>query len=494
MQKTPGLQRVSEPIGPVQLADAGRVRPHGRPPDIDFRQRRVHLIGIGGSGMRGAAGVLLQCGARVSGSDRQDCNSLNGLVQAGAKVFSGHCAGNLPDELDLVVHSAAIPETNEELAAARRLGVRILKYAELLGELMALRDGVAVAGTHGKSTTTALCAHLFRVAGLDPSYVIGAAAVQLNGGSGVGMGPHFIVEACEFDRSFLHLRPNHAAILNIEADHLDCYRDLSEIEAAFTTFARNVPLDGLIVANHDDTAVARAVADADARVETFGFTSGATWRADRPVANLGRYSFDVSFEGSHLFQASLGIVGRHNIANALAATALAFNAGATREALAEGLRSFQGVDRRMSRRGRWRGVTVVDDYAHHPTEIRVTLAALRAHYEPQRLWVVFQPHQHSRTRILMEQFARSFTLADEIIIPTIYGSRDSELEIKRTGARHLVRRIQANGGQVTHVPELNDVVALLHDRTNDGDLVVTMGAGDVWKVADQLVDRLQRTG
>jgi UDP-N-acetylmuramate--alanine ligase len=494
MQKTPTSQRLLGKIAQARREVTPRRAFRGRRPDIDFTGKRVHMIGIGGCGMRGAADLLLRCGAVITGSDRQPCRELDNLIRAGANVFSGHSADNLPDKVDLVVRSAAVPDSNEEVAAARRLGIPVLKYAELLGALMALRDGIAIAGTHGKSTTTALCTHLFRVAGLDPSYVVGATAPQLNGGSAVGVGEHFIVEACEYDRSFLHLRPNHAAILNIEEDHLDCYRDLAEIEAAFHTFAASVPDHGLIVANHDDDGVARAIAGVAAPIETFGFKPGATWRATNQMVDLGRNTFDVAYEDAHLFRASLAIPGRHNVANALAATALAWNAGATRDAVAEGLRSFEGVVRRMSHRGRWRGVTVIDDYAHHPTEIHVTLAALRTRYRPRRLWVVFQPHQHSRTRILMDEFARSFELADEIIVPNIYGSRDSESEIKRTGAHQLVTRIAANGGHVTHVPELSDVVTMLEEQTANGDMVVTMGAGDVWKAADELVERFQRTG
>lgn len=484
ISRAPGIRPPGDSVDP-------RIRRRMR--EIVFQGRRVYMIGIGGCGMLGAAGLLLRCGAIVSGSDRRAFEGLGSLNKSGVTVHIGQRAGNVPAGVDLVVCSAAIPETNTELRAARAMGCRIIKYAELLGELMTLRTGVAVAGTHGKSTTAALCAHLFRVSGLDPSYVIGATTPQLNGGSGVGMGEHIIVEACEFDHSFLHLRPKFAAILNIEADHLDCYRDLNEIVAAFRTFANGIPAEGLIIASHADVSVSAAVSRAPGRVETFGFEEGATWRAANLVMDRGRYSFDVTFEGMHLFQTSLGIAGRHNVSNALAAAALAWNAGASRDAVAEGIRSFEGVDRRMSSRGRWRGVTIVDDYAHHPTEIRVTLAALRERYAPSRTWVVFQPHQHSRTRILMDDFAKSFGFADEIIIPAIYGSRDTELDIKRMGGQCLVTRIRSHGGRARYVAELGEVAALLERRVGSGDLVVTMGAGDVWRVADELVERLQRT-
>ncbi len=448
------------------------------------------MIGVGGCGMHAAARLLMNCGANVSGSDRSAFRGIGSLTEFGAKVHTSQAASNIADRIDLIVHSAAVPETNEELIAARASGSRVIKYAELLGELMRVRTGVAIAGTHGKSTTTALSAHLYRSAGLDPSYVIGANVPQFGGGSGVGMGEHFVVEACEFDRSFLHLRPKQAAILNIEADHLDSYEDIDEIIEAFGAFARNVAPDGLIVARYGDANVSAAVGVAEARVETFGFEPGATWRAANVELEDGHYSFDVTYEDQRLFRASLLVAGLHNVSNALAATALAWNAGGGCDALAEALRTFKGVDRRMSLVGQAGGVTVVDDYAHHPTEVRVSLAAVRDRYAPNRVVVVFQPHQHSRTRILMDDFAASFELADEVIIPDIYGSRDTELDIKRTGAQTLVARIRENGGCVRYIPRLSDIAAELTPELLPGDLVVTMGAGDIWKLADELAERV----
>ena len=465
------------------------VRLRSRP--IDFAGVRVHMIGIGGCGMAGAARLLLQCGADVTGSDRSPFRGLGDLVESGACVHIGQRAANISAEVDLVVTSAAVPDDNIEIVTAQAAGCRVIKYAELLGELMRLRTGVAIAGTHGKSTTTALCTHLFRTAGLDPSFVIGAEAPQLGGASGVGMGEHFIVEACEFDRSFLHHRPQSAAILNIEADHLDCYTDLDDIIEAFSEFASHVPAHGLVITRSEDENAARAVKDVPVRVETFGFDESANWRGTNLSLDQGRYAFNVSYDGVSLLRASLCVAGRHNVANALAATALAWNAGASREAIAEGLSSFAGVERRMSLRGRYNGITIVDDYAHHPTEVRVTLRALRECYAPRRLWVVFQPHQHSRTRLFLEEFARSFGDADEVIVPRIYRSRDSKHEIAQTQGHTLVRRIQANGVSVSWIPELGDVAEVLQRRCRSGDLVVTMGAGDVWKLCDDLVERLQ---
>jgi UDP-N-acetylmuramate--alanine ligase len=315
---------------------------------------------------------------------------------------------------------------------------------------------------------------------------------QLGGGSGVGMGEHFIVEACEFDRSFLHLRPRCAVVLNVEEDHLDCYSGIDEIVDAFSEFANLVPEDGLIVANHADVQVSRAVGGSRSRVETFGFESDATWRAYNVEIDEGRYSFDVSYEGLRVLRTSMGIAGRHNVLNALSAIAVAWNAGASCESIDDGIRTFEGVDRRMSLRGQVGGVTVVDDYAHHPTEIRVTLEAVRQRYAPERTWVVFQPHQHSRTRILLDGFGRSFERADEVIIPDIYRSRDLDTDLLPGGSATLVERIRENGVRVQHIPTFGAIVDELAAVVRDGDLIVTMGAGNVGELADELVGRLQR--
>lgn len=457
-----------------------------------FTGKQVHLIGIGGCGMRGVAGLLLKHGAIVSGSDRAAFEGQEILTAAGAMISIGQDAANLPAHPDIVVYSAAVPNENPELSAARKRGCRVLKYAELLGEIMRFRTGVAVAGTHGKSTTSALTAHLFKSAGHDPSFVIGANVPQLGGGSGVGVGEHFIVEACEFDRSFLHLRPKSAAILNIEADHLDCYSGIDQIVEAFGKFAGLLPSDGLMVAPYGDPLVAAAVNTTAARVETFGFDEGATWRATNYLVDRGRYTFDILFEDMPVLRTSLAIAGKHNVANALAAAAFAWNAGVTRDQIAEGLASFTGVQRRMSLRGNARGVTVVDDYAHHPTEVRVTLEALRDRYAPKRLWVVFQPHQHSRTRIFMDDFARSFSDADEVIIPQVYRSRDMDSDVDEDRGAMLASRIEQNRRKVRYIPAMDTIASVIESEATDGDLVITMGAGDVWRLADDVVQRLQK--
>ncbi len=462
------------------------------PAGIDFADLSVHMIGIGGSGMSGAAAMLLSMGARVSGSDAQKFDGVGRLVKRGARVMIGQRAENVPSDARLVVASAAIPATNPELVEARSRGLRVLSYAELLGVVVGLREGLAVAGTHGKSTTTAMTAFLLREAGLDPSFVVGAHCDQLGGSSAAAGGRHFVVESCEYNRSFLHLRPALAAVLNVEPDHLDYYSGISEIVEAFGQFCRQVRPDGLVVVNGDDECACRAASSSAAKVETFGFSKGLDWRAIDLVEERGCFQITVEYQGERAFVTRMGIAGKHNVANALAAAALAHRAGCSYEQIAASLSRFQGISRRMMLRGTGRGVTIVDDYAHHPTEIRATIKAVRGQYAPRRTWVVFQPHQHERTRVFLEDFAGSFGDADEVIVSDIFSAREGSSRYGSEGSMELVARIHAHGGRATYLATLESVTEHLDAMVVEGDMVLTMGAGDIWKVADGLVERICR--
>lgn len=455
-----------------------------------YAARRIHLIGVGGSGMCGLAGVLLRCGAIVSGSDRASFKIAGRLEDLGAAIHVGHDRANLPAECDLIVSSAAIPPDNVEYAEAVRRGIPIRSYAQMLGEVMRLRIGIAVAGTHGKSTTTALLAFILRQARLDPTFVVGADVRQLDGSSGVGDGPHFVAEACEFNRSFLNLAPQYAAILNVEEDHLDCFSGIDEIAEAFAALARLVADDGAVIVNGDDPVAVKSARHACA-VETFGLSPDCTWRAINVTSERGCYRFDVLKDGRpHLHAALDALPGRHQVHNSLAAAALAHHAGVSPDAVAAALPKFAGADRRLTPRGEVGGVLVLDDYGHHPTEIQATLAAVREHYPGRRLWVVFQPHQHSRTRFLMEDFARSFGHADHLLVPDIYFVRDSAAEQDRVSSGRLVERVRANGKDAVYLPTHGEIVEHLLARVRKGDAVLTIGAGDVWKIADELFGRL----
>jgi len=461
-----------------------------------FTGKRVHMIGIGGSGMRALAKMLIDRGAVVSGSDMGEGAAVDRLVREGATIHVGQKADNIPSECDLVVYSAAIHEQNPELLAARqraplpaegRPALEVIKYSQMLGRLMAEHVGIAVSGTHGKSTTTAMVAFVLTAAGMKPSFIVGATVEQLGGPSGVGAGKHFVAEACEYDRSFLNYRPHYAAILNIEEDHLDCYPNIDAIIEAFRAFASQVKPEGVLVANGEDRNVAPAVRAASCEVQTFGQAEGCTWRGVNMTAERGRYRMDILFKGQKYCRLNVSLPGLHNVYNSLAAAALLHHAGVEGERISELLGRFAGTRRRMTLKVSLNGVTVVDDYAHHPTEIQVTLRAIRDYFQPRRLICVFQPHQHSRTRFLLNDFARSFGSADEVIVPDIYFVRDSAREKDHISSEDLVAQIRLRGGSAAYLKTFDDIVRHLQGALGPGDLVVTMGAGNIWEVADEIV-------
>lgn len=459
-----------------------------------FFGKRVHFIGIGGSGMSGLARMLLDSGASVTGSEPRPNAQTAALARRGITISSEQDGRLLSRDVDLVVRTAAVPDTNPEQRAANALGLPQLKYAQLLGEVMAERFGVAVAGTHGKSTTTAMTAFALLRSGLDPSFVVGGTVPQLGGGSRSGSGHAFIAEACEFDRSFHSLTPRVGLILNIEEDHLDCYQDLDQIVESFRQFAKLVPPDGLLIVNGGDGNVARAVAGASARIETVAVDAPADWTTRLLGDEGGFCRGQVFHQGVPVATLRLAVAGLHNLFNATMALAACAACGADVAGAAGALSEFAGVDRRMSEIGRFHGAIVVDDYGHHPTEVRATLAALRARYRPTRLLCVFQPHQHSRTRFLLNDFAASFAGADETILPDIYFVRDSEAERSRVSSSDLVDRIIGNGHRARHLPRFEAITDYLRGEAREGDLIVTMGAGNVWEIGRALVAGEDRDG
>jgi UDP-N-acetylmuramate--alanine ligase len=460
------------------------------PREGPFAGKRVHMIGVGGSGMRALAKMLLVRGATVSGSDMAASDAVDRLAESGATIHIGQSPENLPADCDMVVHSAAVHPDNPELVAAGQAGIETLKYSQMLGQVMAGHVGIAVAGTHGKSTTTAMVAYGLCQAGVDPSFVVGAAVPQLGGPSGVGCGEHFVAEACEFDRSFLSLRPRHATVLNLEEDHLDCYRDLEAIIEAFRAFVSQIAPEGTLVVNGEDRHAMASAGAARCAVETFGLSDPCRWRAVDLKMDRGRCRMQVELAGEPFCRIASRLPGVHNAYNALAATALLHLSGIEADTIGQCLSNFTGAQRRSTLKAQVAGVTVVDDYAHHPTEIQATLRALWDFYQPKRLICVFQPHQHSRTRFLLKDFARSFGVADEVILPDIYFVRDSDREKDYISSEDLVSQIRLNGGVATYCRTLGEIVRQLANGCREGDLVVTMGAGNIWEVADELVLRL----
>lgn len=444
--------------------------------------------------MSGLAALLVKHKAIVTGSDLADGVVIQRLRQSGADIKIGHKEHNLNPASDAVVISAAVREDNPELMLARREGIRVYKYAEALGRVFNFYSGIAVSGTHGKSTTSAWLAYILKNAGLDPTFIVGADIPQLGGNSGVGDGKWFVAEACEYDRSFLNLKTQIGCILNIEQDHLDYYKDETEIVGAFYDFALGVKPDGVLVVNAEDANVAKIIRVLPPRLrrETFGFGRDCNYHADNIEENNGLYTFDVFHNERPLGRAKTSIPGRHNVANALAVIAIAVNAGVVPDTVLRLLPGFTGVDRRLMLKARVNGVTVLDDYAHHPTEIRASLKAIREHYSPKRLWCVFQPHQYSRTRFLLDDFAESFKLADITIVPEIYFVRDSLESKKEVNSQVLVDRIRTKAGEAIFIDGFDAICDYLAEKVCVGDAVVTMGAGDVWKVADGYIQRIRK--
>ncbi len=452
-----------------------------------FAGKRVHFIGIGGCGMSGLARMLLDGGAIVTGSEPNPNPQTFELAQRGAKITRDQLGELLSHEIDLAVRTAAVPDTNQEYLAARAYGVPTIKYAQLLGEVMAERFGIAVAGTHGKSTITAMVAHALLQCGADPSFVVGGTVPQLGGSSRSGATPYFVAEACEYDRSFHHLHPRVALITNIEEDHLDCYKNIDEIVESFRHFAKLVPTDGLIIAGGRDSNVIRALAGTTTPIEMCALADGFAWSTRIVGIKGGCYEGEVFYKGTHVCNVKLAIPGEHNLLNATMAIAACRACKIDPQQSADAIGGFLGVDRRVTEMGQVNGAVVVDDYGHHPTEIRATLKALREKYQPKRLFCVFQPHQHSRTRFLLEDFASSFIEATETIVPDIYFVRDSEAERAQVNASDLVSRIVRNGQRARHLPEFSTIVAHLRSEARAGDLIVTMGAGNVWEIGKELV-------
>jgi UDP-N-acetylmuramate--alanine ligase len=455
---------------------------------------KFHFIGAGGVGMSGLAKLLLKNQAAVTGSDQTDTPVTQMLRSIGADIRIGHDAANLGSQMDAVVISAAVKDDNPELLLARERGCKIYKYARMLGELMDLYEGIAVSGTHGKSTAAGWLVYSLQKAGLDPNFIIGADMTQLGGSSGVGNGRLFVAEACEYDRSFLNLTPKTAVILNIEQDHLDYYKDEAEIVDAFRDFAMNLKPNGVLIANGQDSNVKKIFQHlgTDVPCETFGLDQACTFYAQNLHLEDGLYAFDVYHHGELLGSTRIGLPGRHNVLNALAVVATAAGAGANAQDILQLLPDFSGVDRRLTFKGRFGRITVLDDYAHHPTEIKASLEAMRQRYRPKRIWCVFQPHQYSRTRFLLDDFAESFKLADVTIVPQIYFVRDSQRAKKEVNAQILVERMQNNGTEALFIDGCAPICDYLQEYVTPGDLVVTMGAGDIWKVADEYIQRVRR--
>ncbi|MEP6801374.1 MAG: UDP-N-acetylmuramate--L-alanine ligase [Acidobacteriota bacterium] len=454
-----------------------------------LRLRRLHFVGAGGVGMSGLAEILLlSTPLEISGCDQQRSENTDRLTKLGARVAYGHDASHVRDA-DLVVISSAIGEANPEVVAARERGVPVIRRAEMLAEIMRLKQGVAIAGTHGKTTTTSLAGMVLTEAGFDPTIVVGGQVRILGTNARLGKGDYLVAEADEFDRSFLELTPVVAVITNIEADHLDCYRDLDDIQDAFATFANRVPFYGAVVLCIDDPGAREIVPRIKRRIVTYGESPEANVRAREIDLQATGTTFEV-WEGQtwSLGSVHLRLPGRHNVANALAAIAVGRELSIPFPTIARALSEFTGVVRRFETKGERGGVLVVDDYAHHPTEIAATLASARQVYPGRRLVALFQPHLYSRTRDFAGEFGRVLTASDLAIVMDVYPSR--EQPIPGVSGQLVADAARSHGhANVVYVPLKEELGGELDRLLKTGDLLLTMGAGDIVKFGEEYLRR-----
>ena len=456
---------------------------------IDFNQPcHIHFIGIGGISMSGLAEILLEEGFTVSGSDNKESALTDHLSQNGATVFYGQKASNIIEGIDLVVYTAAIREDNPEFAAAKEKGIPMLSRAELLGQIMDnYQNSIAVSGTHGKTTTTSMISQILLAAKKDPTITVGGILKAINGNLRVGKSDVFISEACEYTNSFLNFRPKYSIILNIEAEHLDFFKDIHDIRNSFHLFAKNTKENGAIIINGEIEDYQEIVEGLAPQVITYGMSDACDfYPADITFNEKACAGFTAMYHGEKVMDVSLNVPGLHNVSNALAAIALALDLKIPKEDILAGLSAFGGADRRFQYKGCVDGVTVIDDYAHHPTEIRATLTAAEK-YPHKRLVLVFQPHTYSRTKAFLNDFADVLSMADVVVLADIYAAR--EKNTFGISSRDIEAKLKEKGTDVHYFPSFTEIENFLLKNCINGDLLITMGAGDSVNVGEYLLGR-----
>ncbi len=450
--------------------------------------------------MKALAELLTGLGWRVSGSDQQASNpTMIAMQQRGLRVHAGHHDGHVPEHADVVVYSPAVGPQNPERQMATRLKIPQLSYSQMLGYLMQTRRGVCIAGTHGKSTTTAMTASILTEAGLDPCAIVGAELRDRHASGWAGQGDLMVVESCEYQRSFLDLHPHYAVVMNIESDHFDYFEDLDDAQKAFAEFVSLLPADGCLLINGESQTAREIIRYSRAACETFRVAHpdetdhfGVDWLAHDVRHTDEGQRFRIFHQGDFFAEIMIRLPGRHSVWNALAAAALSFSAGADVAAIKEALTEFTGIRRRFDRIGSWRGITLIDDYAHHPTAVAATLQAAREEFGDRKIWCAFQPHQVSRTTALMDEFAESLTLADVVLLPPIYAARERLTSEPYLVAQRLARAVNDKGGDARFVPALDRIVSTIEDEAAPGDVLLTMGAGDIDQVQYEFTRRLSR--
>jgi UDP-N-acetylmuramate--alanine ligase len=450
--------------------------------------QHAHFIGIGGIGMSGIAEILLNMGFQVSGSDLRRGPVTDRLAELGATICEGHQAANVAGAT-VVVTSSAVSPANPEVVEARARKIPVIQRAEMLAELMRLKYGIAIAGMHGKTTTTTMVASVLAAGGLDPTVVVGGRVDALGSNAKLGTTQYLVAEADESDRSFLKLPPILAVVTNLDREHMDCYRDMDDVEQAYLAFMDKVPFYGAVTACIDNAALAAILPRVHRRVFTYGLATEADYRLEFLEGRADCFShFQVHSPTGMIGSFQLHVPGRHNALNATAAVAIAHQLGLASEKIAAGISSFRGVDRRFQIRGQARGVTVVDDYGHHPTEIRATLDAARE-YSKGRIHVIFQPHRYSRTRDLLDEFGGAFQDADTVIVLPIYAA--SEEPLPGITAELLTSKITSPVAQ--YVPDFPAAIAAVAATAREGDMIMTLGAGSVSQLGPQILAALQTT-
>jgi len=462
---------------------------------IDFdKPCRIHFIGIGGISMSGFAEYLHNIGFKVSGSDRQQSKITDHLTSLGMEVFYGQRSSNITSNLDVVVYTAAIREDNEEFLAVKQMGIPYLNRAEMIGQLMLnFNDAVAVSGTHGKTTTTSMLSLIFMEGDLDPTISVGGILEAIGGNIRMGKSEHFIIEACEYTNTFLEFNPNRSIILNTDADHLDFFKDLDDIRNSFHLFAKRLPADGQLFINGEIDRYDELTEDLDCEVFTYGIVDSAyrktknayDYSADHiSFDGMSAGSFDLYFKGQYIDHIQLNVIGIHNVSNSLAAIGVSMQVGIPMDKIKKALLAFTGAERRFEYKGTIGGVTIIDDYAHHPTEVTATLTSAQA-YPHKLIWCVFQPHTYSRMKQHLKEFASSLSYADKIVLADIYASR--EKDPGDISSKDLVVELQKLGKDVYYFPSFDEIENFLLQNCMNGDLLITMGAGDIVTVGESLL-------
>ena len=456
---------------------------------IDFQKPiHIHFIGIGGISMSGLAEILLKENFTVSGSDNKSSDLTQQLAQNGAKIHIGQRASNIEEGTDLVVYTAAIHPDNPEWRAAKEKGIPMLTRAQFLGQVMNnYANSIAVSGTHGKTTTTSMIAHILLAAEADPTVSVGGMLEAIGGNIRVGSSDVFLTEACEYTNSFLNFYPRYSIILNIEEDHLDFFKDIHDIRHSFHRFAQNTAPDGVLILNSAIADTKELTQDVKCRVVTFGVDGTENYTArDITFNDKGCASFTIIRNGQESGRVTLNVPGKHNIANALAAIAFAAEAGLCESAILKGLQAFGGTARRFEYKGKIGSVTIIDDYAHHPTEIAATLTAAE-NYPHSRMICVFQPHTYTRTKAFWNEFAQALSLADIVVLADVYAAR--ETDTLGVSSRDLAAAVNALGTESHYFPCFDEIENYLLEECVNNDLLITMGAGDIYKVGEHLLGK-----